>query len=60
MYVNLGLAQICAILDHNNQPRKSINLSSIIDQNDESKVFHGKKINVTIFQKNTAPQGKNT
>merc|ERR1711928_258626 len=22
-YVNLGLAQICAILDHNNQPRES-------------------------------------
>merc|ERR1712012_416931 len=63
MYVNLGLAQICAILDHNNQPRKSINLSSIIDQNDESKVFHDKLTNFakTIcdnFSKKFGPPGQ--
>jgi hypothetical protein len=63
MYVNLGLAQICAILDHNNQPRKSINLSSIIDQNDESKVFHGKLTNFAKkicdnFSKKFGPPGQ--
>ena len=41
-YVNLGLAQICSILDPNNQPRESTNLSSIIDQNDASRNFHDK------------------
>ena len=39
-YVNLGLAQICAILDPNSQPRESKNLSSIVEQNDESRNFH--------------------
>ena len=44
-YVNLGLAQICAILDHNNQPRESTNLVSIIDQDDASRNFHDKLTN---------------
>ena len=39
-YVNLGLAQICAILDSNSQPRESTNLNSIIDQDDANRNFH--------------------
>jgi hypothetical protein len=41
-YVNLGLAQICAILDLNSQPRESTNLKSIIEQDDASRNFHDK------------------
>ena len=62
-YVNLGLAQICAILDHNNQPRESINLSSIIDQDGASRNFHDKLTNFakTIcvnFSKKYGPSGR--
>ena len=39
-YVDLGLYHICAILDSNGQPRESSNLTSIVEQDDESKNFH--------------------
>ena len=63
-YVNLGLAQICAILDPNNQPRESTNLLSIIDQDDASRNFHDKLTNfakticVNFFRKIRSPRAK--
>ena len=63
-YVNLGLAQICAILDLNSQPRESTNLNSIIEQDDASRHFlinyqTLRRQYVLVFQKNTVPQGQN-
>ena len=39
-YADLGLSHICAILDSNNLPRESRNLTSIVEQDNESKNFH--------------------
>ena len=39
-YADLGLSHICAILDSNSLPRESRNLTSIVEQDDESKDFH--------------------
>merc|ERR1712240_536449 len=62
-YVNLGLAQICAILDPINQPREFTNLLSIIDQDDTSRNFHDKLTNFakTIcvnFSRKYGPSGQ--
>ena len=40
MYADLGLSHICAILDSNNLARVSRNITSIIEQDNESKDFH--------------------
>ena len=54
-YADLGLSQVCAIINTNNLPRESRNLISIRDHDDESKHFHNvltnfaKKICVSFF-----------
>ena len=61
-YVDLGLSHICAILDPNSLPRESRNLTSIVEQDDESKNFHSvltnfaKKICVSFSEKH-GPSG---
>ena len=61
-YADLGLSHICAILDSNNLPKESRNLTSISEQDNESKNFHSvltnfaKKICVSFSEKH-GPSG---
>ena len=61
-YVDLGLSHICAILDSNNLPKESRNLTSISEQDNESKNFHSvltnfaKKICLSFSEKH-GPSG---
>ena len=39
-YADLGISQICSLLNTNNSPRESQNILSIRDHDDDSKQFH--------------------
>ena len=47
-YADLGISQICSLLNNNNSPRESQNILSIRDCDDASKLFHKK---LTDFSK---------
>ena len=56
-YADLGISQVCAIINTNNLPRESRNIISIRDHDNESKQFHNvltnfaKRICVSFFEK---------